>query len=96
MKIWLKTLIDEKIIKSYVYTPQTYVESEICEYVKEICNEIDEPTPLFLQKHYNHIHEFNNTLFTPVDFVESVDFDSMHIQVFDEKQEKKKENPFYI
>lgn len=96
MKVWVKTLLGEKIVKSYVYTPACYNEAEICEYVKFICNELDEPTPIFLQKHYSHLHQFHNTVFTSRDFVESVYFDSMHVQVYDEKDTKKKINPYYV
>ncbi len=96
MKIWLTTHVGEKIVKSYVYTPEYYSDGEISEYVKEICNEIDEPTPIFLKKHFQHIKEFNNTQFTARDFVESVFFDFMNVQVYDENSKKKKENPqFY-
>ncbi len=95
MKIWLTTHIGEKINKSFVYTPETYNDSQIAEYVKEICNELDEPTPIFLKKHYQHIKEFNNTQFTARDFVESIYFDSMNVQVYDENSKKKKDNPNY-
>ena len=94
MKVWLTTNIGDKIIKSYVYTPQNFCEKDIAEYTKEICNELDEPTPLFLNKHFEHLHKFNNTNFTQTDFVESVYFDSMNIQIFDEN-EKKKKNEYY-
>lgn len=96
MKIWLKTIVGEKIVKSHVMQVDDYRDDEINSYVEKICNEIDEPTPLFLQKHFQHIRDFHNTHFTSIDFVESVYFDSMNIQVFDEKDQKQKENRFYV
>ncbi len=95
MKIWLTTHLGEKIIKSFVYTPEYFNEAEISEYVKEICNELDEPTPIFLKKHFQHIHQFNNTQFTSRDFVESVYFDTMNIQIYDENSKKKQPKPEY-
>lgn len=95
MKIWLTTHVGEKIIKSYVYTPIYYNEAEIAEYVKEICNEIDEPMPIFLKKHFQHIKNFHNTQFNERDFVESIYFDTMNVQVYDENAKKKKLNPTY-
>lgn len=88
MKIWLYTTVDEKIIKSFVYSPEVYRDSEIEEYVKEICNEIDEPTPVFLNKHFMHMQNFNNTHFTSVDFIEYISFDKMVVEVFDDKDKR--------
>ncbi len=89
MKVWLTTHTGEKIDKSFVLAPEMYSDGEIAEYVKEICNELDEPTPIFLKKHYQHIKEFHNTTFTARDFVESIYFDCMKVQVFDENAKKK-------
>lgn len=89
MKVWLTTHIGEKIDKSYVLSPEFYSDNEIAEYVKEICNELDEPTPIFLKKHFQHIQEFHNTTFSARDFVENIYFDSMNIQVYDDKAKKK-------
>ncbi len=90
MKIWITTIKNEKIIKSHVYTPEYFNERDIAAYTQIVCNEIDEPTPLFLKKHYMHLKEFSNTDFSANDFVECINFDSMHLQIFDEKDTKKK------
>ena len=94
MKVWLKVIVGEKLEKSFVETIENYKDNEIEEYVKEICNEIDEPTPIFLNKHFNHIKQFHNTHFTERDFVESINFDTMIVEVFDEK-DKKNKNKLY-
>lgn len=94
MKVWLKVVVGEKLEKSFVQTIENYKDNEIEEYVKEICNEIDEPTPIFLNKHFNHIKQFHNTHFTEHDFVESINFDTMIVEVFDEK-DKKNKNKLY-
>ena len=94
MKVWLKVIVGEKLDKSYVLTVEQYKDNEIEEYVKEICNEIDEPTPIFLNKHFNHIKQFHNTHFTKNDFVEYINFDTMIVEVFDEKDKKHKNKLF--
>lgn len=94
MKVWLKIINGEKLEKSYVLTVEQYLDKYIEEYVKEICNEIDEPTPIFLNKHFSHIKQFHNTHFTKHDFVESINFDTMIVEVFDEK-DKKNKNKLY-
>lgn len=94
MKVWLKIIQDEKIVKIYVLAPQNFNEKNIEEYVKEICNEIDEPMPIFLNKHFSHLKEFSNTHFQARDFVESIYFDTMIVQIFDENAKKENKN-FY-
>ncbi len=72
----------------------TATPKQIEEYVKEICNEIDEPMPIFLNKHFSHLKEFSNTHFQARDFVESIYFDTMIVQIFDENAKKENKN-FY-
>ena len=93
MKIWLRTIVGEKAIKSYVLSPEHYSDNDIEEYINTICNEIDEPTPVLLNKHFVHLRNFNNTTFVPSDFVENVYFEKMRVEIFDENDKKNKNKP---
>ena len=83
-------MVEDKIIKSFVLEPTVFQESEIEDYLKSICNEIDEPTPILLNKHFTHLQQFSNTTFTNNDFVETIYFDKMVVEIFDDKDKKNK------
>ncbi|MBQ7978069.1 MAG: hypothetical protein IJ301_05750 [Clostridia bacterium] len=90
MKIWTKIIQGEKILKDSVWAPDgAFDYSCLGNYIEEICNKLDEPTPIILRKHLNHLNEFGNTHFKQEDFVESVFFDRMAIEIFDENSQKK-------
>ena len=92
MKIWTKTIKGEKIIKDIIWSPNgVFNLNDLASYIEEICNSIDEPTPIILRKHLNHLNEFSNTQFKQDDFVEKIFFDKMVIEIFDENSQKKKQ-----
>ncbi len=90
MKIWIRTIDGEKIKKDLVYAPERFNLDAMHEYLEDICNTLDEPTPIILKKHLSHLDEFNNTVFKPIDFVEQVNFDKMIVEIFDENSHKEK------
>ncbi len=90
MKIWTKIIRGEKILKDNLYPIAHYDLNCIYTWLEEICHTLDEPLPIVLKKHISHINEFNSTTFLPADFVESVYFDRMVIEIFDENPQKKK------
>ena len=84
MKVWTKVIKGEKIIKDNV-TPITSVDLDsIYSVLEVICLALDEPMPIVLAKHLNHLNEFNSTTFLPMDFVEEVAFNKMVLEIFDE------------
>ncbi len=88
MKVWIKIIKGEKITKDFTYTPEKYNDNELHHYLEIVCNELDEPTPIVLRKHLAHIKEFGNTAFKELDFVETIHFDKMVVEIFDDKPKK--------
>ncbi|MCM1195174.1 MAG: hypothetical protein NC099_04565 [Corallococcus sp.] len=90
MKIWAKTVLDEKITRDLIYEYEHI--GNIDEFVfamQEICEQLDIPTPVATYVNLNHFIMFNNTRFKPRDFVESVDFDMLDIEAVPERQKRK-------
>ncbi len=90
MQLWTKIILGEKILKDNIFKPTVFDYKALRDYLETICNELDEPTPVVLNKHIRHLNEFNNTHFRPEDFVEHVNFDKMVVEIFDEDLHKDK------
>lgn len=89
MKIWAKTVVEEKITRDLLYEYEdARNESEFVAILQEICGAMDIPTPVSTYVNFNHFTLFNNTKFKPRDFVESVDFDFLDIEAVPEKKHK--------
>lgn len=81
IRIWARTMKDNKITRSYIYESiDNFSEDKFFMHIEKMCHEIDIPTPMLLKNHINNYVEFNNALFMPRDFVESIDFDSFIIE----------------
>lgn len=95
MKIWLKFMGEDKMLKNIVYdTGNTFDCNKLSDYLYEACQQLDEPTPVVVRKHITHFKDFNTTYFLPQDFVEDVDFFRLVVELIPE-DDKKKHNPFY-
>lgn len=87
MKIWLKTIKGDK-------TPShTVVEIEqnpsISDFILSLrngCHSLDLPTPTVLEVHIKKFSRFGIVRFYPDDFIESVDFDKLEIELLKEKR----------
>ncbi len=80
-RIWLRTVgAEEKIIKEKVYEYTGETLNSFLERLREVCEELDEPTPVVLRSHYNSFRQFNIVRFAPKDFVESVYFEKMILE----------------
>lgn len=76
LKIWAKIMVDHKIKKDIIYESiENYSRETFFDHVSEICYQLNIPTPVLINAHYNTYENFNNIKFLPRDFVESVDFD---------------------
>ena len=51
--------------------------------------EFDAPAPVWLPKHQREMDEFRHTWFTRSDFLESVSFDRLEIELLDEEGAKR-------
>jgi hypothetical protein len=81
IRIWAKVLKKDKIIKQYMlekYTTMDY--SEFSGYVREICENLDIPTPVLIKTHLFNYAKYNTVRFRKDDFVESVDFDKLVLE----------------
>lgn len=81
IKIWARTLIDNKLINSYIYeSDEDFVIDNFEKYVQEICYHMDIPNPIILIKHIKNYIIFNHAIFEKEDFVEKIYFDRLFLQ----------------
>ncbi len=81
LRIWARTIKDNKISRSYIYESiDSFNEDKFFMHIERICHEIDIPTPAILKSHINNYVDFNNAVFLPRDFVESIDFEQFIIE----------------
>jgi len=81
IKIWAKLIIDNKMVKQYVYEKEGQIKySEFFNYVVDICYALDIPTPVILKTHLFNYGKFNFTKFMKRDFVELFDYDSLVLE----------------
>ena len=81
VKYWAKTLKNHKIKKQYLFQSFKKADPDLFfEFVSNICEEMDIPTPVILNAHLKNFHKFNIVKFLPSDFVEYVDFDNLTIE----------------
>ena len=89
MKVWAKTVVDEKITRDLLYEYGSVSnEEEFVAVMQNVCEQMDIPTPVVTRVNFNHFMMFNNTRFKPRDFVESVDFDMLDLEAVPDKKEK--------
>lgn len=90
MKVWVKTVSDEKITRSTLYEYGSVADlDEFVSLLQNVCEQMDIPTPVATCVNFNHFVMFNNTRFKPRDFVESVDFDLLDVEAVPEKDKKR-------
>ena len=81
MKIWAKLLTEGKIKKQMVYEKDeklTY--SHFFDYLADICQALDIPTPVLLKTHIFKYAKFNHVKFTSKDFVEHFSYDQLFLE----------------
>ena len=93
MKLWTKLLKGEKITTSVLSEVGAVDSEKLLDYLTEICHGLDIPRPIVTPKHFKEFKNFNHTIFKPDDFVESVDFDKLWIEIAQTKN--KKSDNFY-
>ena len=83
INIWGKVFVDEKITKHFTVSVQPK-ECTFFDMIKGLCEGLDIPTPVLLNKHIVDFNKFPMTLFKPVDFVEKVEFDKFIVEYLPE------------
>lgn len=81
VKIWAKVIKNGKIIKQFVYEKDGATDySVFFEYVRDICEALDIPTPVLIKTHLFNYAKYNTVRFTADDFVEKTDFDKLVLE----------------
>lgn len=83
INIWGKIFIDEKISKHCV----VHIEPAKCSFfdmIKQLCERLDIPTPVLLNKHVLDFNKFSMTLFKAEDFIENINFDKFIVEYLPE------------
>ena len=80
-RMWVKLMSDGKIKRDFVYEKDeklTY--SMFFDYLTEISQILDIPTPVLLKTHIFNFAKFNHVKFTKKDFVESFSYDQLFLE----------------
>ena len=87
MKIWAKTIANDKITRNIVHECEFLANDYLYgEALRDICEKMDIPTPISTVTNYIHFVRFNMTRYQVRDFVESVDFDYLTIECIPENK----------
>ena len=80
-RIWAKVMKKDKIIKQFVLEKYENLDYALFfDYVREICENLEIPTPLVIKTHLFNYAKYNNVRFTANDFVECIDFDKLVLE----------------
>ena len=93
MKIWAKVLKNHKIINEAVREFSLARPSDAEGWNRilvDLCKPLDLACPVLLNKHVQELAQFNRTVFSPGDFMESVSFDRFEIEIIPEKKKDTK------
>lgn len=81
VRIWAKVMKKDKILKQLVYVHDGMTDYSIFfDYLKEICESLDIPTPVLIKTHLFNYAKYNVVRFKKDDFVESIDFDTLVLE----------------
>lgn len=81
IRIWAKTLKNNKITRQFIYEREGTTDySMFFDYVKDICETLDIPTPVLIKTHLFNYAKYNNVKFKSDDFVEKIDFDKLVLE----------------
>lgn len=83
IRFWGKCIKNKKIIRSK--TMAVNVEkidwSLFYDYISELSHKLDSPTPIIIKSHIFNFAKFNFVKFTKSDFVESLDYDELVVEL---------------
>ena len=88
-RLWARLLLRHKIIQQATVPCQS---EEVKEALLAALREFDAPAPVWLPKHQREMDEFRHTWFSRGDFMESVHFDRLEIELLDEEGVQRKSN----
>ncbi|MDR3263274.1 MAG: hypothetical protein LBT30_03090 [Clostridiales bacterium] len=79
MKLWIKLILCEKVVKNTLFDVQDDFDG-LTEDLRVVCEALDIPTPMLLKSRYDQLMNFNMLKLTESDFIESIFFDIMYIE----------------
>lgn len=79
IKIWGKINKHERIIKSKTIEVDEHT-TTFFDMLKDLCQTLNIPTPVLLDKHVHDFNRFNVCVFKPDDFIEDVIFDNFTLE----------------
>ena len=81
VRIWAKVLIKDKIAKQTVFERDGDIDySEFFNYLTNICETLDIPTPVLIKTHLFNYAKYNSVKFYQADFVEPISFDKLVLE----------------
>jgi hypothetical protein len=83
MRFWGKLKTEDRIIRDLVQEDKDFQDALV-----SLCARFDISKPIVCDKHLKELRSFRRTLFYRDDFVESVDFDTLEIEIIDIKKNK--------
>ena len=83
VKIFAKTIVNEKVKKTFKFEiDEDFEIDHFFDYVREICEHFDSPTPVILAKHIRDFIVFSTVTFVKYDFVEKIFFDKLILETY--------------
>lgn len=83
VKLFAKIVKNEKVQKTYKYElDEDFEIDHFYDYMKDVCEYFDNPTPIVLAKHIRDYIIFGLVTFRPDDFIEKVYFDKLVIETY--------------
>lgn len=80
-RIWAKVIVGEKIVDQLTYEREDkFTYSLFFNYLADICEELDIPTPILLKTHIFNYAKFRTVRFLPRDFAEPPGFDKLVLE----------------
>ena len=81
IRIWAKLVKNGKIINQVMYEREGLTDySLFFDYVRDICEALDCPTPVLIKTHLFNYAKYNNVKFKADDFVEKINFDKLVLE----------------
>lgn len=81
IRIWAKVVKKGKIIKQFVLEKQKNIDyADFFEYLREICENLDIPSPVLIKQHLFNYAKYNNVKFVADDFMEPISFDRLVLE----------------
>lgn len=81
IRIWAKIIKKNKIVKQFTFEKTENMDySLFFDYLREICENLDVPTPVLIKTHLFNYAKYNVLRFNKDDFVESIDFDKLVLE----------------